>query len=226
MERNVRNPSEYSCQNDKTLSPGSKPARRVGLMGGTFNPVHYGHLVLAEMAKSEAGLNEVWFLPSKNPPHKREQDILKENIRRKLLELSIKDNPDFSICDEELKREGISYTFETLLSLRKSYPLTEFCFIIGADSLFEFESWKNPGIILENAVLIAGSRNLAGKEKMEGKISSIKSRYKCLGIKLISMPEFSISSSEIRERIKEGRDIRYLLPKEAWEYILKENLYR
>ena len=165
MEKNVLSPKESNFQNNK----------RVGLIGGTFNPVHCGHLLLAEMAMSEAGLDEVWFLPAKNPPHKAGYDILPGEIRKKLIELAIEGNPTFSVCDEELSREGMSYTFETLLSLREKYTNTEFFFIMGMDSLCDFGGWKCPDIILQNSVLLVGDRNLAGRGKMEEMISILKS---------------------------------------------------
>lgn len=216
MEKNVLIPREYNSRNDK----------KVGLMGGTFNPVHFGHLLLAEMAMSEAGLDEVWFLPAKNPPHKIGYDILSGEIRKELLKLAIEGNRAFSICDEELRREGISYTFETLLSLRKKYGNTEFYFIMGMDSLSEFVTWKRPDIILENSVLLVGDRDLAGRKKMEEKISMLKSMYEKCRIIPVSMPEFLISSKAIRARIAEGKSIRYLVPESVRNYIADRELYR
>lgn len=215
MEKNGQ--SKLNCPNEK----------KVGIIGGTFNPVHNGHLLLSEMAISEAGLDGVWFLPAKNPPHKMGRDILSGEVRRKLLELAIEGNPSFSICDEELRREGLSYTYETLLALKRKHKDTEFYFIMGADSLFEFDTWKRPDIILENAVLLVGDRDLSGREKMEKKISSLKSMYGHCRIRLVdAMPEFLISSNEIRERTAEGKSIRYLVPENVREYIESRGLYK
>lgn len=215
MEKNVRTKSVYSCRNKK-----------VGILGGTFNPVHCGHLLLAEMARTEAGLDEIWFLPAKNPPHKIGNNILSDEIRKELLELAIEGNPAFLICDEEYRREGVSYTFETLLSLRKKHEDTEFYFIMGADSLFEFDTWKSPEIILENAVLLVGNRDLTKLEKIEEKISVLKSMYGQCRILPVSFPDFLISSREIRRRTSEGKSIRYLVPEGVRKYIEDRGLYR
>lgn len=230
MEKNVLSQRESGFQNkgeksSKNSDNKNAPSIKTGIMGGTFNPVHNGHLVLAQMAKIQAGLDEVWFMPSKNPPHKVGQPILSEKVRMELLKLSIEDNRDFSICNMELLREGMSYTYESLLLLKEEHPFREFYFIMGADSLFEFDTWKNPGIILKNAVLLAGSRELAGKEKMKEKIQSLKEKYNPCRIELIDIPEFLISSSEIRRMAVEGKSLRYLVPEKARKYIEDNGIY-
>ena len=122
-----------------------KTNRKIGIMGGTFDPIHIGHLILGEAAYEQFGLDEVWFLPAGNPPHKRNRaGRAKDAQRVEMVRRAIASNPHFVLCTKEMKDEGYTYSYRTLEAMRKEHPCTEFYFIIGADSLFYFDEWKNP----------------------------------------------------------------------------------
>ena len=122
-----------------------KTNRKIGIMGGTFDPIHIGHLILGEAAYEQFGLDEVWFLPAGNPPHKRNRaGQAKDAQRVEMVRRAIASNPHFVLCTKEMKDEGYTYSYRTLEAMRKEHPGTEFYFIIGADSLFYFDEWKNP----------------------------------------------------------------------------------
>ena len=118
--------------------------KRIGIMGGTFDPVHNGHLLLGRQALSEYGLDQVWYMPSHIPPHKKDHRITDPKDRLAMLELALKGIPFFTVSDFEMKRDGNTYTAQTLELLKDAYPEDEFYFIIGADSLFQLETWYHP----------------------------------------------------------------------------------
>ncbi len=117
---------------------------KIGIMGGTFNPIHFAHLILAESAYEELNLDKILFMPSKKPPHKLNESIESDEHRIQMIQLAIKSNPHFDLSCVELEREGITYTADTLEELNRNYPQDEFYFIIGADSLFQIEDWWHP----------------------------------------------------------------------------------
>ena len=142
-----------------------KKNRKIGIMGGTFDPIHIGHLILGEAAYEQFGLDEVWFLPAGNPPHKRNRaGRAKDAQRVEMVRRAIASNPHFVLCTKEMKDEGYTYSYRTLEAMRKEHPCTEFYFIIGADSLFYFDEWKNPERICAAAKLLVATRDRA-KEK-------------------------------------------------------------
>lgn len=176
---------------------GEKRHRRVGIMGGTFNPVHMGHLLLAENAYSMFSLDEILFIPSGCSYMKDQTEILDGATRLHMTRLSIADNPHFSLSSMEIDRGGYTYTCQTLEQLGEENPETDYYFILGADSLFQMESWKDPEIIFQKAE-----------------------------IHLVPIGNIDISSSDIRRRVREERSIRYLVHESVREYIEKNNLYR
>lgn len=142
-----------------------KTNRKIGIMGGTFDPIHIGHLILGEAAYEQFGLDEVWFLPAGNPPHKRNRaGRAKDAQRVEMVRRAIASNPHFVLCTKEMKDEGYTYSYRTLEAMRKEHPGTEFYFIIGADSLFYFDEWKNPERICAAAKILVATRDRA-KEK-------------------------------------------------------------
>lgn len=132
--------------------------KRIGIMGGTFDPVHNGHLLLGRQARSEYGLDEIWYMPSHIPPHKKDHRITDGKDRLAMLELALEGIPFFSVSDFEMKREGNTYTAQTLELLKEEYPEDKFYFIIGADSLFQLETWYHPEKVMELTSLLVSGR--------------------------------------------------------------------
>ena len=199
--------------------------RKIGIMGGTFNPIHIGHLLLAEWAMTEAGLDEVWIIPAGFPYQKSKDNILPGTERLHMAELAILGNRRMRCLDLELRREGYTYTYETMEELKGFYPDYEFFFIMGADCLFSLEDWKEPEKILENSTLIVAVRNDTSMEKMEEKRNELIQKY---GGEIILLPfiRTAISSSEIRKRVSEGKSIRYMVPDSVKDYIEEKGFYR
>ena len=198
--------------------------KKTGIMGGTFNPIHIGHLLLAENAKEAFGLDEILFVPSGLPYMKNGIEIADKWMRLEMTRLAVSDNPAFVLSSAEVEREGNSYTWETLELLREKEPETEFFFIEGADSLFAMESWKNPEIIFRDCTILAAVRDGKDDDDLREQIARLEKKYGAR-IGLIGMKEISFSSTDIRERIRDGRSIRYMVPDKVIEYIKKYRLY-
>ncbi len=198
---------------------------KIGIMGGTFNPIHIAHLMIAEIAYYELELDEVWFMPSKNPPHKQNEQILDDKHRVHMVELAIESNPHFKFSSVELEREGLTYTVDTLEDLTIKYPDNDYYFIIGGDSLFKFDKWKEPEKILKLTKIVAFGRDHVPDNQLMNRIDQLKKMYQGEIIYLKS-PNMDISSSLIRDLNKEKKSIRYFVPKEVEDYIKKEKLYQ
>ena len=189
---------------------------RIGIFGGSFDPVHLGHIKLALSAKKEYKLDKVIFIPAHRPPHKKDKKLLLGRYRLKMLSLALKPFPYFRIGRYELDRKSVTYTYETLEHYRGKFKSSKLFLLIGGDSLAEISGWKKTGKILELADLIVGRRkkiNASAPASIGGGVHFIKRR----------MPD--ISSSEIRERIRNGRDISGLVRPGVRDYILKNELY-
>jgi len=199
--------------------------KKIGIMGGTFNPIHYGHLFLAEHAYEQMELDEILFMPSNHPPHKASKDIVSNEHRKTMVALAIKDNPHFTLSTLELEREGTTYTVDTLEILTKEQPEAEFFFIVGADSFFAIPYWKNPERILELCSLVVFERDHVEQDQMLKQLEFLTSTYPGAKIFLLKMPTIQISSKKIRERIAENKSIRYYVPADVQDYIEKHNLY-
>lgn len=198
--------------------------KKIGIFGGTFNPIHMGHLILAEAAYEAFDLDEVLFVPTGISNLKDPSIILDKKTRITLTGHAIEDNSHFALSTIETDRPGKSYTFETLELMNKEYPNSEYYLIIGADSLFNIEQWKRPADIMKNAVILAANRKGATSQELLDKIEEIKAKYDA-DIRLLPCTYIDISSTEIRERIKTGKSIRYLVPEVTEEYIKKHHLY-
>lgn len=199
-----------------------KSKRKIGIMGGTFNPIHIGHLILAQKAYEEYGLDEIIFITSGDPPHKQVSHI-SATMRGEMTRLAVEDNPIFHYSDMEIKREGYSYTYLTLLELREIHADAELYFLLGADSLFYLEKWKRPDIIMQNAVILAANRN-TNNEQLYNKIDELKRDYDA-DIRIIDMPNIDVSSSFIRHMVNIGRSVKYYVPDSVIDYIKENNLY-
>lgn len=189
---------------------------KIGIFGGTFNPVHIGHLSVAAEIKQDFLLDKIIFIPTYIPPHKSVQFNVKPEDRLKMLKLSIKNNPYFELSNREIARKGTSYTIDTLKELKSIYPDSLFYLILGDELAKEFDTWKDYQEILRLAKLIIINRTDAPI-----KIKELKNYKKYSPQVLVS-----ISSSLIRQRISENKDFRYLVPAEVYKYIIKNGLYR
>ncbi len=188
-------------------------------MGGSFNPIHYGHLFIASECYHTFSLEKVIFIPAYLPPHKKEGNIISTHHRLEMLNLAVKKDERFLVSDLEIKRGGISYTVDTLKSLRNIYGDTaEIYFLAGSDSALEIPTWKEPLKILSLCHFVAYLRPGYPLDRLEKK-------FRDKIISFSSLP-LGISSSEIRKRVREGRPIRYLVPPEVEEYIYQNKLYK
>lgn len=202
--------------------------RRVGLIGGTFDPIHYGHLVVAEEIRAALDLADMVFIPTGQPPHKREGTVTAAEHRFAMLELAIASNPHFSISRVELDRPGPSYTVETLRLLRQQWGgQTAFYFIIGWDSLEELTTWHDPAGILEQlAYLVAVHR--PGYQEEPGYRKRLENRLPEIQQRLLTMPapQLDISATDLRLRVAEGKPVKYQIPEAVENYIVQHGLYR
>ncbi|NLL81480.1 MAG: nicotinate-nucleotide adenylyltransferase [Tissierellia bacterium] len=197
---------------------------KIGLLGGTFNPIHMGHLIISEHIRQVFPLDKVIFIPSSDPPHKDQENLIPAYNRYEMTRLAIQSNPCFEISDIELKREGKSYTFDTIHAIKNEMPLDELYFIIGADILYELNTWKDISGIFKKIKFILVGRNRIEDHKIIKKIEEYNKGYNS-SIYYIKGPHIEISSTLIRELVKEGKSIKYLVPKEVEGYIIENNLY-
>ena len=198
--------------------------RRIGLMGGTFDPVHYVHLMLAENAYRQFELDEVILLPSGDPPHKTGRQITPDRMRYEMLELAAKDVPYFTVSDMEIVRQGYSYSAETLTTLRKEHPDTDYYFIMGGDSIFQIETWYHPEIVMANCIILAAIRDQVSMDDFKARITYLEETYGA-DIRILELPDMMLSSSEMRMRCRQGRSIRFMTPDPVVDYIKKNGLY-
>lgn len=199
--------------------------KKIGIMGGTFNPIHNGHLLLAECAREQYQLDKVLFIPTGHSYLKEDEEVLDSAVRADLTLLAIKGHPDFELSAIEIEREGNTYTYETILELKKRIPDCSLYFILGADCLFTIEKWKNTEIIFENAIILAAIREGFDTKEFLEKADSLKREFQA-EIEFVYLPQFDVSSTRIRGKIKENKSIRYLVPDSVAEYIKNFKLYQ
>ncbi len=201
-----------------------KRVRRIGLMGGTFNPIHYGHLLIAENAYEQYHLDEVIFIPTGQSPHKDARQILGADERMEMIRLAIADNPHFSCSDYEIRTEGISYTYLTVQAFYEPAEERELFFIMGADSLAYFDAWMRPDKISRMSTILAAVRDGLNMEELLPIRESLQQKY---GTKIgfINTPNFSVSSRMIRHRMEKGHSIRYLVPEAVERYLKEHRVY-
>jgi nicotinate-nucleotide adenylyltransferase len=192
-------------------------------MGGTFNPIHIGHLVCAEEAVTRFGLDEIVYMPTGLPPHKEIAGGAGREDRFRMTVIATESNPRFRVSRYELDKEEVCYTVDTVRHLREVDPGTELFFITGADAVLEILDWKDPEELLGMATLIAATRPgypLDRLSEITGRLSQSER------VRVIEIPAIGVSSSLVRERVGRGMSIRYLVPDGVEEYIRKEGLYR
>lgn len=197
--------------------------KRIGIMGGTFDPIHIGHLVIAEYAYEQFQLEEVMFMPSANPPHKFSIHTNQEQ-RKEMIMCGIEDNPHFSLSLIEYERKGMTYTVDTLCELSSLYPHNKYFFIIGADSFYQLEKWHKPEVLFQYAHFLVATRNGQTYDIMEEHKKKLEKKYGAK-INFLYVPALEISSSEIRRRIGEGKSTTYFLTEKVMKYIEDNGLY-
>lgn len=191
---------------------------KIGLFFGTFNPIHVGHMIIANHLAEFSDLEEVWFVVTPLSPFKKRSNLLPNYHRLAIAKIAVEDFPKLKASDIEFKLPEPNYTVNTLVHIEEKYPLNEFCLIMGEDNLKGFHKWKNFQTILENHDLYVYPR-------ISGEIPS-NERLEHKKIHRIEAPVIQISSTFIRKGIKEGKDVRAMLPKDVWKYIDEMNFYK
>ena len=198
--------------------------KKYGIFGGSFNPIHYGHLMICEYIKEEMGLDKVIFIPTGNPPHK-DLGVSAED-RYEMVRLAISPNPDFEISDIETTRVNLSYTVDTIRELKKIYKEEKLYFLIGLDSLFQLKTWKKIGDLSQEIEFVVALRpGYIDKEEINNEIDFLRENFGTK-INLIKTPLYEISSTDLRDRIHEGKSLRYLIPKKVLDYIEESGFYK
>lgn len=199
---------------------------KIGIMGGTFDPIHNGHLMLGRYARDLFDLDEIWFMPNGNPPHKANESIESQTKHRvEMVRLAIQEEKQFVLELYEVNRKEVNYSYLTMEHFKKIYPEHEFYFIIGADSLFTLEKWKCPDRLLQTCVVLAAYRDGKSHEEMEEQIEYLNQKYSA-DIRLLGTPDVDISSTEIRERLKEDAYVQSIVPSAVYHYIMENHLFK
>ena len=198
---------------------------KVGIMGGTFNPIHLAHTEMAKVCLRQQDLDKILFMPSKNPPHKKDKSILPVNERAVMVKLAVSEYDKFVFSDFELQRKGTTYTADTLRLLQEENPDDNYYFIMGADSLLYLDKWYRPQEILKRAVILAIGRDGSTPDELKEKRKELIKQYDKADIRFVHMRQMDISSSMIREGIAHGENMEKYLDKEVWNYINENGLY-
>lgn len=200
--------------------------KRIGIMGGTFDPIHIGHLILGETAYEQFHLDRVLFMPAGNPPHKRDrQNRATDEQRTEMVRRAIAPNPHFLLSLAEMNQDGYTYTYRTLERLKEQNPDTDYFFIMGADSLYDLEKWRKPERILAACTVLVATRDHTSHEKLDFAIENLKQKYHCKIQKMYSL-NIDISSKLIRSWIQEERTLAYYVPDPVINYIQENGIYR
>lgn len=193
--------------------------KKIGILGGTFNPIHNGHLMLAKEAYEQHNLDKVWIMVSPNPPHKAGTTIVDVTHRNNMVKVAIEPYGFMELSDYEQRREGYIYTAETLTLLKKDYPENEYYFIIGGDSLENIEKWYHPEIVLANCILLAAGRDDLFNEALISRINELNEKYNA-DIRMVKMQPMDVSSTEIRAGVFDD------IPDSVRKYIKENQLYK
>lgn len=196
----------------------------IGVFGGSFNPLHIGHLIIAEHIRDEFHLEKVLFIPAKKPPHKVDKDMADARHRYNMVKIAIDDNPFFELSDLEINRDGFSYTADTLLAVRNQYPGKKIFFLCGADSVVNLPTWYHIDDIFKNAEMIVAGRKNTSNDEWMNMVKDFTGRYHAK-FHISNVPFIEFSSTQIRERIQNGLSIRYMVPEGVGRYITLHKLY-
>ncbi|ASW43991.1 nicotinate-nucleotide adenylyltransferase [Clostridium isatidis] len=197
--------------------------KKIGIIGGTFNPVHLAHLYIAYEAKLQLKLDKVIFMPAGSPPHKKNEDILEASLRYEMVKRAIEGFEDFEVSDYEILKNGYSYTHETLEHFKCED--NKLYFITGADCLMDIEKWNNPGKIFELSNFVVFNRPGYNDKDLINQKNKINIKFNT-NIKFLDIINLEISSSMIRERIKEGKRVDFFLPKGVLDFIIENRIYK
>lgn len=199
--------------------------KKIGIMGGTFDPIHIGHLILGEKAYEQMGLDKVWFMPAGNPPHKQNRKGRASDRQRvEMVKMAIQGNPHFELSLIEMNADGYSYTYRTLENLIKEHPDTDYYFIIGADSLYSFATWKEPKRICCACTIVVATRNHMPLKELNEEMTFLSQQYGGQFLRLDTL-NIDISSEQIRDWIRRGESIRYYIPEKVEDYIHSHQIY-
>lgn len=199
---------------------------RTGIFGGSFDPVHFGHLLLAEQCREQASLDRVLFVPCNIQPHKQDGPRATDRQRIEMLQLGIAGHQSFEVSEIEIKRGGVSYTIETLSELKTEFPDDELFLLMGDDSLESFPKWKQPKQICELATIVVVSRPGSGEVDLDSlKPLASEERFGQILQHKFASRNIDISSSDVRERVGEGQSIRFLMPRSVEKYIETQKIY-
>jgi nicotinate-nucleotide adenylyltransferase len=190
---------------------------RIGLLGGTFDPIHNGHLQIAEQVLAQMKLDRVFFIPTGTAPHKQERDTASRAHRLKMISLALKDYPLFTLCDIEIKSSRVSYTIDTISALKQRHPTDQFFFIIGTDAFCRLSEWKEPERLLALCPFVVVPRIGTPFSRLPNKDVT--------NVTFIRTPPIRVSASKIRARLKEKKIVDTLLPKNVLSYIMREGIY-
>lgn len=199
---------------------------RLGIYGGSFDPIHYGHLLLAESCREQCDLDQIWFTPAAIPPHKLERQLTSAQHRLEMLKLATSGNFAFQVDEQEIHRGGVSYTVDTLAELRSEDSSRELFFLMGADSLADLHTWKDPRQICELAIPVVVRRSGAPVPDISVLADLVSAeRLEQIRRCQVEMPLIDLRSSGIRARLAQGKSIRYRTPRAVEEYIKSNGLY-
>ena len=201
---------------------------KIGILGGTFDPIHLGHLIIAEQARDQYGLDQILLIPSGHSYFKdnRAQKVLPALTRLEMTRKAVSDYPPFEVSDIEVLRSGNTYTYETLEELADLHPEAELYFIVGADTVCSMSTWREPARIFAACTVLAAMReDQVDPESFEQGIKDLENRFHAR-IRTISIPNIGISSTQIRERAGNGKSIHYLVPNALESYIIENGIYK
>lgn len=195
---------------------------KIGILGGTFYPIHNGHMMLATYALSQYKLDKVWFMPNHQPPHKKNQSITDMTKHRvEMVKRAIMPYPEYELQLYEVEKHDVSYLYQTLEYMAETYPEDEFYFIIGADSLFAFDKWVYPERIAANCVILAAYRDGRDFREMQERMEALNEKYHG-DFRLLETPQIDISSTQIRGK---DENLQTMVSKDVWEYIKEKHLF-
>ena len=214
--------------NKKDMNKKDMNKKKIGILGGTFDPIHLGHLIIAEQARDQYGLDQVLLIPSGHSYFKdnRAQKVLPALTRLEMTRKAVSDYPPFEVSDIEVRRSGNTYTYETLEELADLHPEAELYFIVGADTVCSMSTWREPARIFAACTVLAAMReDQVDPESFQQGIKDLENRFHAR-IRTISIPNIGISSTQIRERAGNGKSIHYLVPNALESYIIENGIYK
>ena len=197
---------------------------KIAVLGGTFNPIHNGHLYLADRLTAQFGFDQLLFMPTNLPPHKRTDQLISPLHRLQMCRLAVQGHTQYAVSSLEIARGGASYTYQTLQQLHDIYPSDRLYWLMGSDMLLTLDSWAKPQIIYQLATICAIGRHPSEEEQLQQKAKQLKQQGAC--VLLCMLPPYEISSTQIRQLIAQGKPITGLVPAAVEGYIIQQGLYR